>query len=89
MRITKLKLEDLSVDSFATGQVPTLGGTVRGHLQQVISEPSLPEGTCNNDTGCCPPPTYLPTCMWTCVDDTCDASCPTGPNDPRCWPGTA
>jgi hypothetical protein len=88
MRIKKLKLEDLAVDSFTTGQVPTIRGTVRGHLQQVISDSiSFPEGTCN-DTGCCPYLTIPAPCRWTCADDTC-GDCPTGPNDPRCVIETA
>ena len=82
MRMTKLKLEDLTVDSFSTGRVPSLSGTVRGHWEQLGDEPaSMPEGTCVET--CTTAFTGTDTCKWTCNDDTC-GDCPTGPNYPRC-----
>jgi hypothetical protein len=82
MRITKLKLDALTVDSFDTGRIPSLSGTVHGHYE-VIGEPaSWPEGTCV-DT-CTTAFTGTVTCKWTCNDDTCGDSCRTGANDPRC-----
>ena len=83
MRVTKLKLEDLAVDSFATGRIPSLGGTVRGHWEQLGEEPaSMPEGTCVET--CTTTFTGPDTCEWTCNDNTCGIKCPTGAADPRC-----
>ena len=83
MRMTKLKLEDLVVDSFTTGLVPNAGGTVRAN-QDPFTGPAA-YGMDNlaafgsEDA----------TCQWTCDDLTCGVKCPTGVNDPECNSSTA
>jgi hypothetical protein len=78
MRMTKLKLEDLAVESFATGRVPNAGGTVRAH-QDAFTEAAV-DGMDFLDAS------DYPTCRWTCDDATCGIACPTGVADKACNP---
>ena len=76
MAITKLRLDQLAVESFATGEGWDARGTVRG-----ASGP-----TCDQDT-CVTCPSDLDTCVscnGTCVGTTCEGSCVSCPLS--CYP---
>lgn len=77
MRMTKLKLDDLAVESFATGRIPNTGGTVRGHQDAFTGAVA---------DGMEPFASEYATCRWTCDDLTCGIACPTGVADKACNP---
>jgi hypothetical protein len=79
MRKFKLRVEDLSIESFQTGGNGSSAGTVQGQMMEAAS---MPEGTCV--ATCTTAYTGTPTCKWTCDDATCGMNCETGPNYPGC-----
>jgi hypothetical protein len=76
MNKLKLRLDDLSVESFDTVRAERSKGTVMG--QELCSC----GGTCAGQATC----DYTcddPTCPYTCDDNTCAATCDTC--SPSCW----
>lgn len=68
MRMTKLKLEDLVVESFTTGPAANAGGTVRGQQDPftgAVADGVAPFAESDQIT-----------CRWTCDDLTCGTVCP-------------
>ena len=94
MRQLKLRLEELQVESFATGAENALKGTVHAHQEEGDSPTYPPYHTCDScppaftcDTTCPPmhtcetcPPKY--TCDWPCSPATANQTC--GPTEWGC-----
>ncbi len=71
MRMLKLEIEALTVDSFHTAPAAAARGTVRGAQDRLIAY---------DDTEC---PSGVSACPILSCGSSCDPICPTGPGQPE------
>jgi hypothetical protein len=87
MQKRKLRLEDLTVESFLTSEEVDFGGTVRGHADGEVMAPGTIFSICRSCDGTCDEYTCKTTCppLHTCIagvscapEHTCVSTCPVG-----------